>query len=117
MSCRIKNTDLECKEGQSIVAEITYESDKRIKGLLSVSTDALKQNVHWTATDLDAFYQPDKKTQTAFVSAYVNSKFNDPENELTIFVWNNNKEKSHITGFSVYTWDNNPYRFGLLSDF
>ncbi len=117
LSFKIKNTELKCKEGQSVVAEISFESDTLVKGLFSASIDALKQNVHWTATDLDAFYRPKEKTQKAFVSVYVSSKFNDPENELTIFIWNNNKQKFRVTGFSVYTWDNNPYRFGLLSDF
>jgi hypothetical protein len=51
------------------------------------------------------------------VSVYVDVKFNNPDNELTVFVWNNNKEKFRITGFSIYTWDNNPYRYGLLFDF
>lgn len=117
ISFKIKNTELHCHEGQSLVAEIKYQSDTPIKGLLSSSQDALKQNKHWTASDFSAFYQTSQKTQTAYVSVYVDVKFNNPDNELTIFVWNNNKEKFRITGFSVYTWDNNPYRYGLLSDF
>ena len=117
ISFKIKNSDLLCHEGQSIVAEIKYQSDAPIKGLLSSSVDALKENKHWTATDFSAFYQASQKTQTAYVSVYVDVKFNNPDNEITIFVWNNNKEKFRITGFSVYTWDNNPYRYGLLSDF
>ena len=116
ISFKIKNTELHCHEGQSLVAEIKYQSDAPIKGLLSSSIDALKENKHWTATDFSAFYQPSLKTQTAYVSVYVDVKFNNPDNELTIFVWNNNKEEFRITGFSVYTWDNNPYRYGLLSD-
>jgi hypothetical protein len=117
LSFKIKNSELHCYEGQSLVAEIKYQSDTPIKGLLSSSQDALKQNIHWTATDFSAYYQPSQKTQTAYVSIYVDVKFNNPDNELTIFVWNNNKEKFRITDFSVYTWDNNPYRYGLLSDF
>jgi hypothetical protein len=116
ISFKIKNSELHCYEGQSLVAEIKYQSDSIIKGLLSSSQDALKQNIHFTASDFSAFYQPSQKTQTAYVSVYVDVKFNNPDNELTIFVWNNNKEKFRITGFSVYTWDNNPYRYGLLSD-
>lgn len=117
ISFKIKNSDLHCHEGQSIVAEIKYQSNVPIKGLLSSSIDALKENKHWTATDFSAFYQPSQKTQTAYVSVYVDVKFNKPDNEITLFVWNNNKEKFYITGFSVYTWDNNPYRYGLLSNF
>jgi hypothetical protein len=117
LSFKIKNNELHCHEGQSLVAEINYQSDAPIKGLLSSSQDALKQNIHWTATDFSAFYQPSQKTQRAYVSIYVDVKFNDPDSELTVFVWNNNKEKFKITGFSIYTWDNNPYRYGLLSDF
>ncbi len=116
ISFKIKNSELRCHEGQSLIAEIKYQSDAPIKGLLSSSQDALKQNIHWTASDFSAFYQPSQKTQTAYVSVYVDVKFNNPDNELTIFVWNNNKEKFRITGFSVYTWDNNPYRYSLLSD-
>jgi hypothetical protein len=116
ISFKIKNSELHCYEGQSLVAEIKYQSDSIIKGLLSSSQDALKQNIHFTASDFSAFYQPSQKTQTAYVSVYVDVKFNNPDNELTLFVWNNNKEKFRITGFSVYTWDNNPYRYGLLSD-
>jgi hypothetical protein len=116
ISFKIKNSELHCYEGQSLVAEIKYQSDSIIKGLLSSSQDALKQNIHFTASDFSAFYQPSQKTQTAYVSIYVDVKFNNPETELTVFVWNNNKEKFRITGFSVYTWDNNPYRYGLLSD-
>ena len=116
ISFKIKNSELHCHEGQSLVAEIKYQSDSIIKGLLSSSQDALKQNIHFTASDFSAFYQPSQKTQTAYVSVYVDVKFNNPDNELTLFVWNNNKEKFRITGFSVYTWDNNPYRYGLLSD-
>ncbi len=116
ISFKIKNTELHCHEGQSIVAEIKYQSETPIKGLLSSSIDALKENKHWTATDFSAFYQPSQKTQTAYVSVYVDVKFNNPDNELTIFVWNNNKEQFRITEFSIYTWDNNPYRYGLLSD-
>ena len=116
ISFKIKNTELHCHEGQSIVAEIKYQSDAPIKGLFSSSIDALKENKHWTASDFSAFYQPSLKTQTAYVSVYVDVKFNNPDNELTIFVWNNNKEKFRITSFSVSTWDNNPYRYGLLSD-
>jgi hypothetical protein len=47
----------------------------------------------------------------------VNQKFNDPENELNIFIWNNKKEQFQISNFSVYIWNNNPYRYSLLSDF
>lgn len=117
LSYKIKNTALHVKEGQTIVAEIQYLSPKPIKGLLSGSTDAFKQNVHWTATDLDAFYRSGQKVQTVYVSIYVDAKFNRPDNELTIFVWNNKKEQFKILNFSVYTWNNNPYRFGLLSNF
>jgi len=117
ISFKIKNTDLHCHEGQTIVAEINYQSDMPIKGLLSSTQDALKQNIHWTATDFSGFYQASQKTQTAYVSVYVDVKFNNPETELTVFVWNNNKETFKITGFSIYTWDNNPYRYGLLSSF
>ena len=116
ISFKIKTSDLHCHEGQSIVAEIKYQSDAPIKGLLSGSIDALKENKHWTATDFSAFYQASQKTQTAYVSVYVDVKFNKPDNEITIFVWNNNKEKFRITEFSVYIWNNNPYRYGLLSD-
>lgn len=116
ISFKIKNSQLHCHEGQSLVAEIKYQSDAPIKGLLSSSIDALKENKHWTSTDFSAFYQASQKTQTAYVSVYVDVKFNNPDNEITIFVWNNNKEKFRITSFSVYTWDNNPYRYGLLSE-
>ncbi len=117
LSYKIKNTEFHVKEGQTIVAEIHYLSDKPVKGLLCGSTDALKQNVHWTATDLDAFYRSGQTIQTAYVSIYVDAKFNNPDNEITIFIWNNKKEQFKISNFSVYTWNNNPYRFGLLSDF
>lgn len=116
ISFKINNSELHCHEGQSLVAEIKYESDTPIKGLLSSSQDIGKENKHWTASNLSAFYQTSQKIQTAYVSIYVDVTFNQPEKELTIFVWNNNKEKFRITGFSVYTWDNNPYRYGLLSD-
>jgi len=117
LSFKIKNSELHCHEGQSLVAEIKYQSDVPIKGLLSSSQDVGKENKHWTASDLSAFYQPSQKTQTAYVSIYVDVTFNQPDKELTVFVWNNNKEKFRITDFSIYTWDNNPYRYGLLSDF
>jgi hypothetical protein len=117
ISYKIKNTDLHAKEGQTIIAEIQYQSDKPIKGLLCGSTDALKQNIHWAANDIDAFYNPKVKIQKAYVSIYVNQKFNDPENELNIFIWNNKKEQFQISNFSVYIWNNNPYRYSLLSDF
>jgi hypothetical protein len=117
LSFKIKNTLLNCKEGQSIVAEIKYQSNGTIKGLLCASTDANKKNVHWTQNNIDAFYNPKEKTQTAYASIYVSANFNEPDNELTIFIWNNNKEKFLVSAFSVYVWDNNPYRYGLLSDF
>jgi hypothetical protein len=117
ISYKIKNTDLHAKEGQTIIAEIQYQSDWPIKGLLCGSTDALKQNVHWAANDIDAFYNPKSKIQKAYVSIYVNQKFNDPDNELNIFIWNNRKEQFQISSFSIYIWDNNPYRYALLSDF
>ncbi|HRG02460.1 MAG TPA: hypothetical protein PKZ75_15205, partial [Bacteroidia bacterium] len=117
ISYKIKNMDLHAKEGQTIVAEIQYQSDKPIKGLLCGSTDALKQNIHWAANDIDAFYNTKSKIQKAYVSIYVNQKFNDSDNELNIFIWNNKKEAFKISSFSVYIWDNNPYRYALLSDF
>lgn len=117
ISFKINNSELHCHEGQSLVAEIKYQSDTPIKGLLSSSQDIGKENKHWTASNLSAFYQTTQKIQTAYVSIYVDVTFNQPDKELTVFVWNNNKEKFRITSFSVYTWDNNPYRYGLLSDF
>ena len=117
ISYKIKNTDFHAKEGQTIIAEIQYQSDKPIKGLLCGSTDAWKQNIHWAANDIDAFYNPKSNIQKAYVSIYVNQKFNDPDNELNIFIWNNKKEQFQISNFSVYIWANNPYRYGLLSDF
>ena len=117
ISFKIKTTDLKCKEGQSIVAEIKYKSDAPIKVLLCGSTDANKQNLHWTSNDIAAFYNADQKVQTAYLSIYVSANFNAPNNELTIFVWNDKKEKFLLSEFSVYIWDNNPYRYGLLSDF
>lgn len=117
ISYKIKNSALHAKEGQTIVAEIQFQSDKPIKGLLCGSTDALGKNVHWAANDIDAFYNSKTKTQKAYVSIYVNQKFNDRDNELNIFIWNNKKEHYQISKFSVYIWDNNPYRFALLSDF
>lgn len=116
ISFKIKNSELHCHEGQSLIAEIKYQSDTPIKGLLSSSQDVGKENKHWTASNLSAFYQTSQKTQTAYVSIYVDATFNQPDKELTVFVWNNNKEKFKITSFSVYTWDNNPYRYGLLLD-
>ena len=117
ISYKVKNTDLHVKEGQTIVAEIKYHSDKPVKGLLCGSTDALKKNTHWASNNMEAFYKQTSTIQTAYLSIYVDAHFNNPENELTIFVWNNQKEHFLISDFSVYTWDNNPYRFGLLSDF
>ena len=117
ISFKIKNSELHCHEGQSLIAEIKYQSDTPIKGLLSSSQDVGKENKHWTASNLSAFYQISQKTQTAYVSIYVDATFNQPDKELTVFVWNNNKEKFRITSFSIYTWDNNPYRYGLLSGF
>lgn len=116
LSFKIKNTELHLKEGQWVVAEIKYQSNHPLKGLLSCSIDAEKQNKHWTAGTLSSYYQPSQKTQTAYVACYVGSSFNDSKNELSVFVWNNNKENFKINSFSVYTWDNNPYHFGLLSD-
>jgi hypothetical protein len=117
ISFKIKNTDLKCKEGQSIVAEIKYKSNAPVKGLLCGSTDANKQNLHWTSNNIEAFYNADEKIQTAYLSIYIPANFNEPDNELTIFIWNNKKETFLLKEFSVYTWDNNPYRYGLLSDF
>lgn len=117
ISYKIKNIELNAKQGQTIVVEIQFQSDKPIKGLLCGSTDALKQNIHWAANDIDAFYNPKTKIQKAYLSIYVNQKFNDPDNELNIFVWNNKKEQFLLSSFSIYLWDNNPYRFALLSDF
>lgn len=117
ISYKIKNTDLHAKEGQTIIAEIQYQSDKPIKGLLCGSIDALKQNIHWAANDIDAFYNSKAKLQKAYVSIYVNQKFNDSNNELNLFIWNNKKEQFQISSFSIYIWDNNSYRYGLLSDF
>lgn len=117
LSFKIKTRLLNCKEGQSIVAEIKYKTDSPIKGLVCASTDANKQNLHWTQNNIDAFYNPKEKTQTVYLSIYVDAKFNNPENELTVFIWNNAKQKMQVSEFSVYVWDNNPYRYGLLSDF
>jgi hypothetical protein len=117
ISYKLKSTELNAREGQTVVAEIQFQSDKPIKGLLCGSTDALGKNIHWAAHDLDAYYNPKTKIQKAYVSVYVNQKFNDPDNEINFFIWNNKKEQFHISSFSVYIWDNNPYRFGLLSDF
>lgn len=117
LSFKIKNALLNCKEGQSIVAEIKYKADTLKKGLLCASTDANKKNIHWTQNDIDGFYDPNGKMQTAYLSIYVDAKFNSPDNELTIFIWNNKKEKILVSEFSVYVWNNNPYRYGLLSDF
>lgn len=117
LSFKIKNSLLNCKEGQSIVAEIKYKTEVPIKGLLCASTDANKKNIHWTQNDIDGFYNPNEKMQTAYLSIYVDAKFNAPDNELTIFIWNTKKEKILVSEFSVYVWDNNPYRYGLLSDF
>ncbi|MES2515671.1 MAG: glycosyltransferase family 39 protein [Bacteroidota bacterium] len=117
LSFKIKNTDLKAHEGESIITEINYQSDTLIKGLISSSIDVKKQNVHFTSSDLNAYYQADKKTQTAYLSVYVSATFNEPENEQTIFIWNNQKEKFKVTGFTIYKWSNNPYRYALLSDF
>jgi len=117
ISFKIKNADLKCKEGQSMVAEIKYKSNAPIKAMLCGSTDANKQNLHWTSNDIAAFYNANEKIQTAYLSIYVPANFSAPENELTIFIWNDKKETFLLKEFSVYTWDNNPYRYGLLSDF
>ena len=117
ISFKIKSADLKCKEGQSIVAEIKYISNAPVNGLLCGSTDANKQNLHWTSNDIAAFYNADEKIQTAYLSIYIPANFNEPDNELTIFIWNDKKETFLLKEFSIYTWDNNPYRYGLLSDF
>lgn len=117
ISFKIKTADLKCKEGQSLVAEIKYKSNAPIKALLCGSTDANKQNLHWTSNDIAAFYNVHEKIQTAYLSIYVPANFNEPNNELTIFIWNDKKERFLLKEFSIYKWDNNPYRYGLLSNF
>ena len=117
ISFKIKNTDLHCKEGESVVVEIKYMADKPIKGLICGSTDANKKNIYWATTDIDAFYRANEKIHTAYFSTFAGTKFNDAENELTLFIWNNKKEKFLLSEFSVYVWNNNPYHYGLLSDF
>ena len=117
ISFKIKSADLKCKEGQSIVAEIKYKSNAPIKAMLCGSTDANKQNLHWTSNNIEAFYNANEKIQTAYLSIYIPANFNEPDNELTIFIWNDKKETFLLKEFSIYTWDNNPYRYGLLSDF
>ncbi len=117
LSFKIKNTDIHAIEGQWVITKINYQTDNQIKGLLCGSIDALKKNAYWTASDLDAFYNSKGKMQSAYLAVYVSSNFNKTDNELTFFVWNNNKEKLLISEFSIYIWDNNPYHYGLLNDF
>lgn len=114
---KIKNKDLHCKEGETILAEISYQSEKPIKGQLCASTDANKQNIHWTANNMLDFYNSKSNKQKLYISIYVGPKFNYPDNELNIFVWNDHKETFKIIDFSICKWNNNPYRYGLLSDF
>jgi len=117
ISFKIKNKDLSCKEGETILAEISYQSKKPIKGQLCASTDANKQNIHWTANKMLDFYNSKSNIQKLYISIYVGPKFSYPDNELNIFVWNDQKETFKIIDFSIYKWNNNPYRYGLLSDF
>jgi len=91
ISYKIKNTELHLKEGQYVVAEIKFLADKPIKGLLCASTDALNKNIHWTASEIEGFYNSKTKIQTAYVSSYVNAQFNLKDNDITFFVWNNKK--------------------------
>jgi hypothetical protein len=117
ISYKIKNADIGAREGQTVMAQIQIKADKPIKGLFCGSTDASGKNVHWAANEMEAYYNHQTKLQTAYVAVYVNPYFNNADNELSLFVWNSQKEQFKITSFSVFIWDNNPYRLGLLSDF
>ena len=117
LSYKIKNTELKVKEGQWVIAELHIKTTKEIKGLLCASTDALGKNIHFTGSELEAFYIPNKQEQIVYLSVYVASKFNAPDNEITFFVWNQQKQNFTVSSFSIYTWNNNPSRYGLLNDF
>ncbi len=116
-SLRIKTQDLNCKEGQFIVAKIEYIAQDSVKAILCASIDENKKNVYWAGSELTAFYNTKTKTQTAFLSTYVSEDFNDAKRELLICLWNNRKANFVVKDFSVYKWDLNPYRYGLLLDF
>ena len=117
LSFKIKNKDLKCKEGQSLLAKMRYTSPKILNAALCSSTDANSKNIHWTENNLNSFYKPQQEIQTAYVSVYVGQNFNDEENEITLFIWNREKENMKILDFTISTWDNNKFRYGLLSDF
>lgn len=116
LSYKIKNTELKLKEGQWVVAELHIKTDKQIKGLLCASTDALGENIHFTGSELEAFYLPNKQDKVVYLSVYVGAKFNNTDNELTFFIWNQQKENFKVTQFSIYTW-NTPRIYGLLDNF
>ncbi len=116
-SLRIENRDLKCKEGQYVVAKITYEAEDTTKALLCGSIDENKKNVYWAGAELSNFYKAKTKTQSVYLSIYVSEDFNDAERELLICLWNNCKANFIVKDFAVYKWDLNPYRYGLLLDF
>lgn len=117
LSYKIKNNELKLKEGQWVIAELHISTNEPIKGLLCASTDSLGKNIHFTASELEAFYLPNRQEQIIYLSVYVGAKFNDPNNEITFFVWNNQKQYFLVKEFLIYTWNNNPKRYGLLNDF
>ena len=117
LAYQVPSADLACKEGESILMELKYTSGKLVKGRLCISTDAENKNIHWMVADIDAFYKKKETLQKMYLSLYVWDQFNNKENKSTFFIWNNEKESFLITEFSIYKWDTNPYRYGLLYDF
>lgn len=117
LSYKTKIKDLKLNVGQSIVAKISYKSKNAIKGLLCISIDNKGINKHWTANELDVFYNASFDMQTAYVSIYASENVLNPEYEMTAFIWNNQKEKLQVYDFKICKMEANPYLFGILSKY
>jgi len=117
LSYKSKVKDLNLNIGETILAKITYKSIQSIKGLLCISVDNNGVNKHWTSNELNWFYNESFDMQTAYADIYIDEKILNPENDLTVFIWNDHKEKLQVYDFSIYKRDGNPYSFGILSKY
>jgi hypothetical protein len=116
LAFKIENHALNCNEGQYVIAEIKYKSDRPIKGLLAAGIEKDKVNKYFNASEILETFDKKNKIQTVYLSIFVSADFNDKNNELTVFFWNNEKQNLLVTEFSIYSWDINPYRYAMLYD-
>lgn len=104
-------------EGSSLLvkAELISKDSSALKGLICFVIKKAGKNLFFTASEIEGYIKKGEKSTTAFASMFVGLSVEDmKDEELNVFIWNNSKKNFTVKSFTLFSINENPYKYSLL---